>query len=227
VDIATLTGACVVALGKVNTGLFASDDALAEALLVAGKQSMDTAWRLPLDDAYQEQLKSNFADMANIGGQPGGAVTAACFLARFAKKVKIIHRGEQFSADRTYVEKLDTIDNIETHLNKTSVEFATTEGNHFAGLKVRDNNAATEEVIEADGAFIFIGQSPNTQLFKKIVELDPQGFVVTQPGTVVTNVEGVFAAGDVRKGATAQVAAATGEGVIAAFAVKNYLRQRP
>jgi leucyl aminopeptidase len=91
IDIATLTGACVVALGKVNTGLFASDDALAEALLAAGKQSMDTAWRLPLDDAYQEQLKSNFADMANIGGQPGGAVTAACFLSRFAKAYHWAH----------------------------------------------------------------------------------------------------------------------------------------
>jgi leucyl aminopeptidase len=91
IDIATLTGACVVALGKVNTGLFSSDDALAEALLAAGKQSMDTAWRLPLDDAYQEQLKSNFADMANIGGQPGGAVTAACFLARFAKAYHWAH----------------------------------------------------------------------------------------------------------------------------------------
>jgi len=165
-------------------------------------------------------------DVLVVGGG-NSALEEGIFLARFAKKVKIIHRGEQFSADRTYVEKLDTIDNIETHLNKTSVEFATTEGNHFAGLKVRDNSDATEEVIDADGAFIFIGQSPNTQSFKKLVELDPQGFVVTQPGTVVTNVEGVFAAGDVRKGATAQVAAATGEGVIAAFAVKNYLRQRP
>ncbi len=91
IDIATLTGACVVALGKVNTGLFATDDTLAEALLAAGKQSMDTAWRLPLDDAYQEQLKSNFADMANIGGQPGGAVTAACFLSRFAKAYHWAH----------------------------------------------------------------------------------------------------------------------------------------
>ena len=91
IDIATLTGACVVALGKVNTGLFSSDDALAEALLNAGKQAMDTAWRLPLDDAYQEQLKSNFADMANIGGQPGGAVTAACFLSRFAKAYPWAH----------------------------------------------------------------------------------------------------------------------------------------
>lgn len=91
IDIATLTGACVVALGNVNTGLFSPDDALADALLAAGRQSMDPAWRMPLDDAYQEQLKSNFADMANIGGQPGGAVTAACFLSRFAKAYSWAH----------------------------------------------------------------------------------------------------------------------------------------
>lgn len=85
IDIATLTGACVVALGNVNTGLFSPNDSLADALVTAGRQSMDPVWRMPLDDAYQEQLKSNFADMANIGGQPAGAVTAACFLSRFAK----------------------------------------------------------------------------------------------------------------------------------------------
>ena len=91
IDIATLTGACVVALGGVNSGLFSKDDALAEALLKAGKQSGDTAWRMPLDDAYQEQLKSNFADMANIGGMPAGSVTAACFLSRFAKAYRWAH----------------------------------------------------------------------------------------------------------------------------------------
>jgi leucyl aminopeptidase len=83
IDIATLTGACVVALGHVNTGLFSKDDALADSLLRAGREANDTAWRLPLDDAYQEQLRSNFADIANIGGPPAGAVTAACFLSRF------------------------------------------------------------------------------------------------------------------------------------------------
>jgi len=91
VDIATLTGACVVALGGVNSGLFSKDDALAEALLKAGKQAGDPAWRMPLDDAYQEQLKSNFADMANIGGPPAGAVTAACFLSRYAKAYRWAH----------------------------------------------------------------------------------------------------------------------------------------
>ena len=91
IDIATLTGACVVALGNVNSGLFSTDDALAEALLTAGKQALDPAWRMPLDDAYQDQLKSNFADIANIGGPPAGAVTAACFLSRFTKSYRWAH----------------------------------------------------------------------------------------------------------------------------------------
>jgi leucyl aminopeptidase len=95
VDIATLTGACVTALGHHNTGLFTRDDEahdeLANALLAAGKATGDTAWRMPIEDAYQEQLKSNFADMANIGGPPGGAVTAACFLERYTKKYTWAH----------------------------------------------------------------------------------------------------------------------------------------
>ena len=91
IDIATLTGACVVALGHVNTGLFTKDDALSDALTAAGRQSLDTAWRMPMDDAYQEQLKSNFADLANIGGPPAGAVTAACFLSRFTKSYRWAH----------------------------------------------------------------------------------------------------------------------------------------
>lgn len=91
IDIATLTGACVIALGAVHSGLFTEDDALAESLLSAGRVSQDTAWRMPLDAAYQEQLKSNFADMANIGGRPAGSVTAACFLARFTEKYTWAH----------------------------------------------------------------------------------------------------------------------------------------
>jgi leucyl aminopeptidase len=91
VDIATLTGACVIALGHVATGLFANDEALARELTAAGDDACDRVWRLPLWEDYQEQLKSNFADFANIGGRPAGAVTAACFLARFAKKHKWAH----------------------------------------------------------------------------------------------------------------------------------------
>jgi leucyl aminopeptidase len=91
IDIATLTGACVIALGHVVNGLFANDDTLSAELLAAGDAAYDRAWRLPLFDDYQEQLKSNFADFANIGGRPAGAVTAACFLARFTKKFNWAH----------------------------------------------------------------------------------------------------------------------------------------
>ena len=91
IDIATLTGACVIALGHVACGLFANDDALANELLAAGDAAYDRAWRLPVWDDYQEQLKSNFADFANIGGRPAGSVTAACFLSRFATKYKWAH----------------------------------------------------------------------------------------------------------------------------------------
>ncbi|HEY9037306.1 MAG TPA: leucyl aminopeptidase [Pseudomonadales bacterium] len=91
IDIATLTGACVVALGEHASGLFSNDDALADDLLQAGTQSGDRAWRMPLWDDYQKQLKSPFADMANIGGPGAGSVTAACFLARFAEDYTWAH----------------------------------------------------------------------------------------------------------------------------------------
>jgi leucyl aminopeptidase len=91
IDIATLTGACVIALGHVAAGLYSNDDALAQELLAAGQEAWDRAWHMPLWDDYQEQIKSPFADMANIGGRPAGSVTAACFLARFARKYKWAH----------------------------------------------------------------------------------------------------------------------------------------
>ena len=95
VDIATLTGACVVALGHHNSGLFtrsdAAHDALATELLVAGKAASDTAWRMPVEEAYNEQLKSNFADLANIGTPGGGAATAAAFLENFTRKYTWAH----------------------------------------------------------------------------------------------------------------------------------------
>jgi len=91
VDIATLTGACMIALGGVRSGLFASNDELATALLVAGEASSDLCWRMPLDDDYAEGLKTNFADVANVAGRPGGAITAAKFLHRFAGKYPWAH----------------------------------------------------------------------------------------------------------------------------------------
>ena len=91
VDIATLTGACVIALGHVATGLFANDEKLAEDIREAADDAWDRVWQMPLWEDYQEQLRSNFADFANIGGRPAGSVTAACFLARFTRKLRWAH----------------------------------------------------------------------------------------------------------------------------------------
>jgi leucyl aminopeptidase len=91
VDIATLTGACVIALGKHASGLLANHEPLARELLAAGRYTHDRAWQLPLWDDYQKQLDSNFADMANVGGREAGTITGACFLARYTKSFKWAH----------------------------------------------------------------------------------------------------------------------------------------
>ncbi|MCK5894383.1 MAG: leucyl aminopeptidase [Endozoicomonadaceae bacterium] len=91
VDIATLTGACIVALGAHISGLLSNNDDLAEQLLAAGQQAEDPAWRMPMDETYDKMLDSNFADMANIGGRPAGTITAGCFLARYAKSFSWAH----------------------------------------------------------------------------------------------------------------------------------------
>ncbi len=91
IDVATLTGACVIALGHHATGLFSNKDSLAHELLAAGEAAQDRAWHMPLWDDYQAQLDSNFADIANIGGRAGGSITAACFLSRFTKKYDWAH----------------------------------------------------------------------------------------------------------------------------------------
>lgn len=91
IDIATLTGACIIALGHVASGLYSNQDKLAHELLAAGEQTQDRAWHMPLWDDYQSQLDSNFADMQNIGGRAGGSITAACFLSRYTKEYRWAH----------------------------------------------------------------------------------------------------------------------------------------
>lgn len=158
-----------------------------------------------------------------IGGG-NSALEEGIFLTNYTSKVKIIHRSESFSADAVYTEKLpDLADKVEVHLNHTPVAFLTNEDGSFKGVQVRNNEAGEETTIEADGAFIFIGQIPNTQFLKELVDLDDRGFITTK-GLAKTSVKGVFAAGDVRENAIAQVAAATGEGVLASYGVREYLK---
>ncbi len=161
-------------------------------------------------------------DIIVIGGG-NSALEEGIFLAGFCKSVKIINRKKEFTASETYIEKLSTIDNISTYMNKTSIEFISGENELFNGLKVRDNETNEESIITADGVFIFIGLIPNTQSFKNVVELDERGFIQTT-SLAETSVEGIFAAGDCREGAIAQVAAATGEGVLASYGIRNYLK---
>ena len=91
IDVATLTGACVVALGHHRCAIYANEDTLQNELFTAGNNSEDIGWPMPLGDQYAAQLKSNFADMANIGGSGGGSITAACFLAKFTKDMNWAH----------------------------------------------------------------------------------------------------------------------------------------
>ena len=107
-------------------------------------------------------------------------------------------------------------------MNKTSIAFVPNENGLFEGLQIKDNVTGEEAVLRADGTFIFIGLIPNTQSFKGVVDLDKRGFIQTS-ALAQTSVDGIFAAGDCREGAIAQVAAATGEGVLASYGIRNYL----
>ena len=158
-----------------------------------------------------------------IGGG-NSALEEGIFLAGFVKKVKIVHRDVDFSASSTYVEKLSDIENIETYCNKTTIEFVADKNGNLKGVKVKDNATGEVELIKGEGSFIFIGLIPNTQIFEGLIDLNDTGFITTK-GLAETSLEGIYAAGDCREGAIAQVAAATGEGVLASYGIKDYLKK--
>ncbi|MFK7949315.1 MAG: FAD-dependent oxidoreductase [Saprospiraceae bacterium] len=161
-------------------------------------------------------------DIIVVGGG-NSALEEAIFLSGFVKSVQLVHIAEEFTASPTYVEKLDSIDNIKPFMNKTSLEFLADENGLFKGLKVEDNATKKQQILTADGVFIFIGLIPNTKSFKGLIDLNERGFVKTT-GLAQTSVKGIFAAGDLREGAIAQVAAATGEGVLASYGLREYLK---
>jgi thioredoxin reductase (NADPH) len=161
-------------------------------------------------------------DIIVVGGG-NSALEEGIFLAGFCKSVKIVNNQSEFSASETYIEKLPSINNISTYMDKESIEFFADEQALFKGLKIKDNESGEEEILTADGAFIFIGLIPNTQAFAGTIDLDERGFIKTS-GLAQTSKEGIFAAGDCREGAIAQVAAATGEGVLASYGIKNFLK---
>ena len=161
-------------------------------------------------------------DIIVIGGG-NSALEEGIFLAGFVKSVKIVNIMPEFSASETYIEKLPSISNISSFMNKTSLEFVADEEGLFKGLKIEDNETKKQELLIADGVFIFIGLIPNTKAFASLVALNERGFIKTT-GLAQSSQEGIFAAGDCREGAIAQVAAATGEGVLASYGIRDYLK---
>ncbi len=158
-----------------------------------------------------------------VVGGGNSAIEESIFLSGFVKRIKIITNIDRLTATETYLEKLPSINNIEVLTNKNSIAFIASDDGLFKGLKVKDTVSGKVEIITADGAFIFIGLIPNTQLFKELIDLNQRGFIITK-GMGQTSVKGIFAAGDCRAGAIAQVAAATGEGILSAYGIKDYLK---
>jgi thioredoxin reductase (NADPH) len=156
-----------------------------------------------------------------IGGG-NSALEEGMFLAGFCKKVSIVHRGESFSATETYVEKLASFSNIVTYLNYSVSAFNASAKGVFQSATLKNNETGINTDLAADGVFVFIGLIPNTQAYESLLNLSQSKHILTK-GLNKTNVEGIFAAGDVRFGAIAQVAAATGEGVVASYGLREYL----
>ena len=159
-----------------------------------------------------------------VVGGGNSALEEGIFLTGFAKHVHLVHRSPELSADKIYTEKLPGMtDRLTTYLDRKAIAFEADTNGKFRGLRVTDNATGDEETIEAEGAFIFIGLIPNTKPFADFIELNERGFVCTTD-LAQTSQSGVFAAGDLRHGAIAQVAAATGEGVLASYGLRNYLK---
>lgn len=156
-----------------------------------------------------------------IGGG-NSALEEGMFLAGFCKKVTIIHRANVFSASAVFIEKLESYKNISVMLNCTPTAFISGKNGTFQYLDFINNETQERLSLAADGVFVFAGLVPNSKAFDGLINLSENGHILTK-GLNRTSMDGIFAAGDVRKGAIAQVAAATGEGVVASYGIREYL----
>jgi thioredoxin reductase (NADPH) len=159
-----------------------------------------------------------------VVGGGNSALEEGMFLAGFCKKITIVHRAPAFSATETYIEKLTSFNNIKVMLNNRITQFVGDINGNFKSAILNNNTSGETNELYADGVFIFIGQVPNTGHFESSLNLSQSKHIITK-GLNKTNIEGIFAAGDCRQGAIAQVAAATGEGVVASYGVREYLSQ--
>lgn len=161
-----------------------------------------------------------------VAGGGDSTMEEATFLARFARKVVIVHRREEFRASPIMVDRARANEKIEFVLNVVVEEVLGEADGHVTGLRLRDTITGDAREIEADGLFVAIGHDPTTALFLDWLDHDEQGYLVTEPRSTRTNIQGVFAAGDVQDHTYRQAVTAAGSGTMAALDAQRYLEEQ-
>jgi thioredoxin reductase (NADPH) len=158
-----------------------------------------------------------------VVGGGDSAMEEASFLAKFANDVKVVHRRDEFRASKIMIDYARSKDNVEFITNATVEEVLGTDEGRVTGVRLRDTITGEDRDLPADGLFVAIGHDPTTGLFKDILDMDEAGYLLTQPGSTATNVEGVFAAGDVVDHTYRQAVTAAGMGCMAALDAERWL----
>jgi len=160
-----------------------------------------------------------------VVGSGNSSAQESLFLTRFATNIDVLIRGDHWKASDVLVKEIEANDKIKVHFNTTTEEVVADENGKVVKVRGHDKNTDKDVFIESDGIFVFVGLKPNTEFLQNSdIKLDEQGFVIGNKDQE-TNVQGVFVAGDVRSGATMQIASATGEGAIAALRMREYLEE--
>ena len=178
-----------------------------------------------MGDSYCAVCDASFFRAKHVIVVGGGdsAMEEASFLAKFADDVKVVHRRDEFRASKIMIDYARSKDNVEFITNATVEEVLGTDEGRVTGVRLRDTVTGEHSDLPADGLFVAIGHDPTTGLFKGILDMDEAGYLLTQPGSTATNIEGVFAAGDVVDHIYRQAVTAAGMGCMAALDAERWL----